>query len=461
MNNSNQETTDERLDRFLKNPRKALWTIAVPVMIGMAAQTLYNITDMIFVGQISSDAITALAFNIPVVFFAIGFVFALSRGVTAVISQFIGARSVDKASMAAIQAVYISLVISMIFSIGGVLWGKSLLGILGTPDRLLPLASGYIRILAAGLSFTVFNAFFRSIFSGEGNTKTPMILTTSGVILNIILDPIFIFVFKWGLNGAAYATVLSQGVIFIGYNFMVFIKKKTFIDILNIKIGFDSAVCGRILKIGIPASLSMIVMSLGSALYNYILVHFSPDAVAAYQIGTRFDHIFLLPTLAVASSVLALVGMFFGAKRIDLVREVVRYSYVVLIKIALVLGSLFYVISPWAIQVFTDNSDIRDTAVSLIRVMVFIFPFIGIGIASSQALIGLGHGVYALLLACIRVIFISAPLASYFILIANKSIEWAWYSLAIAAFVSAIIAYTLLRKIIKDHNGHSTVNVAA
>ena len=178
---------NSKLDDFINNPNKSLWDLAIPMMFGMMVQTIYSLVDMIFVGMVGSNSLTALAFNLPILFFGMGLVFGLGSGVTAVIAQYIGSNDLEKANNSAQQSIYMGLIIGFILTFVGLVFGKEILKFLGTPLNILPLAWNYFRIIVSAYVFIVMSIFFRSIFSGEGDMKTPMIVGGFGTILNIII----------------------------------------------------------------------------------------------------------------------------------------------------------------------------------------------------------------------------------------------------------------------------------
>ena len=199
-----------RLQSFLDNPAKSMWTLAIPIIAGMSIQTLYTIVDMIFIGKLGGDAIAAVAFNMPIFFLVLGLSFGLGSGVTASIARFIGADDKVNADNAAEHSVAMALIISAFLTTGGLLFGPQLLIMMGCTDAVLPLAWDYLKVSCYGMSFGIFSMFFRSILAGEGDMKMPMIVAGLGTVLNIILDPIFIFTLEFGVAGAAWATTISQ-----------------------------------------------------------------------------------------------------------------------------------------------------------------------------------------------------------------------------------------------------------
>ncbi len=412
----------------------------MPMMIGMTVQTIYTIVDMIFVGRVSGDALTALAFNLPLLFFGLGLVFGLGSGVTAIIAQFIGAKDKQNADNSAEHAVLLGLFLGAVLTVVGVVWGRQLLALLGTPENILPLAWDYFRVIAICYLFLVLSIFFRSILSGEGDMKTPMIIQGGGTILNIILDPIFIFGFDMGVQGAAVATVMSQGLVALIFAYLMLVKEHSYITFSLKDFSFSGTILKKIFVIGLPASFSMIIMSLGGGAFNRILVSYSSEAVAGYQIGIRLDHVFLMPAISISTSLVTLVGMFYGAQRLDLVRMITSYAIRSCVLVAMAIGGLFFALAPEIVKGFSGEAAIRDVGSQYLRYFVFGYPFVAVSMISGRALQGLGKGMPMLILTFMRVLLLSVALASYFVFVLGKTMEWVWIAQVVAVVVSAMLA---------------------
>ena len=460
MKNTGSNSKSSRLDSFIANPRKAIWTLGLPVMTGMAVQTLYSVVDMLFVARISVNAIAALGFNLPLFWMAMGISFGLGTGVTAVIARFIGAKNHAAATNVAEHGLLLGLIIGSIFSFAGLFFGEDILILLGTPAELMGDALSYFRVIAGGFVFMITGIFLRSIFSGEGDTRTPVKIQITSTVVNIILDPILIFGFDMGVRGAALATVLSMLVAVVMYSRVILFKKATLLQ-LDFKIfKYNPIYFKEIFRIGIPSSLSMVIMSLGGALFNWILVHYSPEVVAGYQIAGRLDQIFFLPIMAIAGSLVTLVGMFYGAQRFDLINSVIKDGLRYGILIGLGSGLLFYFISPYVFRIFTDDPTVNAVAVSIIRTFSPVYWLIAIGMISGRALQGLGTGVPSLVITAIRVAVVSGPLAYYFAVVQDKPYVWVWYASVVAVFVAAGTSITWLvirsRKVQREVRAQST-----
>ena len=448
-----ESDSGSRLSSFLENPKKALWTLAVPIMFGMGIHTLYNIVDMLFIGRLGGDAIAGVAFNMPIFFLMLGLTMGLGSGVTASIARLIGQKNKSGADNSAEHAIAMAACISGVFTLLGLYYGKDILAIFGAEGNILTLGWDYLSMIVLGLPFMVFSGFFRSILAGEGDMKFPMMVAGLGTILNIILDPIFIFNLEdygniglgMGVKGAALATVVSQLSVFLIFIYMLFIKEHAYIT-FNLKAFSPSRfILWDIVKVGLPASLSMIIMAIGQGVFNKILIQYSSQTVAAYQVAGRLDMLIFLPIFAIAGAMTTLVGMFYGAKEIRALNQIIRYGILSAFLITLVSSTFVYLFADIFSSWFTKDQEIIDVSVGFLRLLSLIYPLVAIAITSGRVMQGLGKGLPVLIITIIRVLGISAPLAIYFSFILEKPVEWNWYAMMAAAAVSFVIAIYWVR----------------
>ena len=438
MEHTNQKKPPLQL--FIDNPSKSMWNLAIPIMAGMGIQTLYTIIDMIFIGRLGGNAIAAVAFNMPIFFFVMGLSFGLGNGVTASIARFIGADDKVNADNSAEHAVAIAFLISAVLTSVGLIYGKDILILMGCTQEVLPLAWDYLRVSCYGISFGVFSGFFRSILAGEGEMKLPMIVAGLGTVLNTILDPIFIFYLDYGVTGAAWATTISQIIVFCIFIYMLFIKHRTYIRFKLKDFSPSSFIIYDIIKVGIPVSMSMVVMAIGQLVFNRLLVNYSTNAVAAYQIGGRIDMLVFLPIFGIASALTTMVGMFYGANEINKIKFISSYGIRSSLIITSICSALLYIFAPPVISIFTSDPTIQKISIDYLRIISLLFPFISIGLTIGRILQGLGQGMPSLIITTIRVIGVAGPLAYYFTFIQNKPVEWIWYSMFISGIFATIIS---------------------
>ena len=448
-----KSNSESRLSSFLADPSKALWRLAIPIMFGMGIHTLYNVIDMIFIGKLGGNAIAGVAFNMPIFFLMLGLTMGLGSGVTASIARFIGDKDKKSADNSAEHALAMAGGIAIVFTILGIYYGEKILIALGAEGEILILAWEYLSMIVLGLPFMVFSGFFRSILAGEGDMKFPMMVAGLGTLLNTILDPIFIFKleaygnigFGMGVKGAAMATVFSQLIVFLIFIYMLFIKDHAYITFKLKDFIPSKIILWDIIKVGLPSSLSMIIMALGQGVFNKILIYYSSQTVAAYQVAGRLDMLIFLPIFAIAGALTTLVGMFYGAREIGALNRIVRYGISSAFLITLFSSSFVYIFAETFSSWFTQDQEIISVSVGFLKRLCLVYPLVAIAITSGRVMQGLGKGLPVLLITIIRVLGVSAPLGLYFSFVLEKPVEWNWYAMMIAAFISFLIAIFWVR----------------
>ncbi|MBT5251607.1 MAG: MATE family efflux transporter, partial [Candidatus Marinimicrobia bacterium] len=377
-------------------------------------------------------------------FIIIGLTVGLGAGVTASIAQFIGQKDKKNADNCAEHTILLGVVITVVLSALGIIFGKQLLMLLGAYGNILDISYTYLKVLLYGIGLVVFSLFFRAILAGEGETKIPMVIGLVGTILNFILDPIFIFVLEYGVKGAALATVISQAVMVISYIFIIFVRKSTYITFNISDFKYSPSIINTIFKIGIPSSISMLIISFGQVVMNKILINYSVETVAAYQIVSRIDMLLFMPILGIAISLTTIVGMFFGAKEYEKLVWIVRYGIIRAIYITVFSVAILFIFAHRILPIFTDNTEVLDIGITYLRIIILAYPAVGLSVICSRICQALGQGLPLLVTTTTRVLIITAPL-SYYFYITDKPLEWVWYAQVFAILIAASISFGWLR----------------
>ena len=437
-----------KLELFKSNPSKALWTLSIPMMLGMSVQAIYMLIDTAFIGNwVGGSALAGLGLIFPPLFIIMGITFGLGSGATTVIAKSIGEKNKTKADSAAGHIILLGIALSLLFIIIGYFGGEYIIQYQSKNISIVKHASDYFFTILYGTFFMIMSIFFRSILSGEGDNLFPMKVLGLGTLINLILDPIFIHYYQ--IKGAALATVISQVVVFIIFTFIMLFKKHTYITINFTKFKFNHSILNEILKLGVPASLSMLIMSIGLFFYNKILAmsEFPIEAIAAYSTAHRIEHLFFIPIISIATSMVTLIGMFYGAKKHELIRIVVLYCIKCSLFISILFGLIFYFFGENIFPIFINNNknillanNVINIGISYFKVFAFAVPFITIGMICSRVIQGLGKSYPMFIITCLRVIVISCSLAYYFIVIKEKPVEYAWISILISCILSSIIS---------------------
>lgn len=382
---------------LLGDPKPAIRSLAWPVMIGMLLQTVYNLTDAFWVVGLGADALAAVGFFFPF-FFAV-FGFANGMGGVGVggsaISRHIGMRDHEGANRVAAHTAVLVLVFSVLITIAGLLVTGSFGTILGGETSVAAMATGYADITFMGTFFILFLAIGSALLRGEGDAKRTMYVMLVSSLVNIILDPIFIYGLGLGVEGAAWATVVAFITACIPIFWWIFVKRDTHVQITFAGFSFSRPITGgEILKVGIPASFQHVSMALTTfALNLIILMVATTDGVAIYVTGWRVITIGITPPLiAISTAVVSVCGAAYGAGLIRKAEEGHLYAIRLGLLISLIVTVAVYLgAPPYIAQVFSYSEDaahLYPGLVSFLQTVCFFFPAISFGIFSASLLQG-------------------------------------------------------------------------
>lgn len=433
----------ERLEKFLAAPTRALWTMAMPMIAGMTVHTMYVVADTAFIGTLGTDALAAATFVAPLFFLTIALTMGIGTAVTALVAQAVGRGDSPSADAAAGTAIASGIVLGIVFGVVGLWGGRWMLEILGAEDAVVELGWEYFQVLAAFMPLFFVSSVLRSILTGEGDATIPMIVLGISTLTNIALDALFILVLDMGLRGAAIATVLSVALSASTFTALLLLRKSAFVRLRPAALVPTTAVVLRLFGLAVPIAASMVVMSVGTMLYNWILSDFGSVAVAAYGAASKVDMIVILPIFGLSGAAVTVVGMFAGAGRSDLVRSTALYTYRWAVMIAAVIGGAAYLMSGAILRIFTDDPGAIAIGTTYLGYMIFAYPMVAIGMTTGRLLQGLGHGFPALFITTLRVLLVGVPVALAAVHIFDQSIEGVWIGV-LAGGVSATITSGLM-----------------
>jgi putative MATE family efflux protein len=448
----------DRMEGFLQHPERSLIRLSIPITIGMGIHILYSIADMIFVGRLGGDAIAAVTFSGSFLFFLFS-LSSVSVGAQSLIARRIGAGDKPGANRAATHALLLGVSLGVVFFFLGQPFTEQMLRLVGARDEALAMGTAYLKILFLGAPLLFFNASSRAILTGEGDTKTPVVILAAATGLNIVLDPIFIYLLGWGVPGAAWATLAAMLASFVAYFTFLFVRRASYVSFSPRFFRPSWDVLRDILKVGIPASMTMMIMSIGGMCFHRILSIYGSDAVAAYGLGGRVDMVIILPFIGVSTALLSLVGMYYGASRSDLVDRVAAYA----IKRTLLASVLFacpvYLFPGVLLRLFTDDPSVIAIGKTYLRYIVFAYPMIAFGMNTGRILQGLGFGLPSLVITSTRVLLVSVPLAYLFTRVLGMSIASVWVAFLLSGCVSTLISFVWLRTVLRSLHDSTFVEV--
>ncbi len=432
------EGTTKDVEIMLGNPKKALLAMAIPIMIANLIQSINNIIDTVWLTSIGVDAQAAVNVIFPLFFFTIGLGNGIAVGASQAIARRIGAMDREGANRAAAQAIVLTLIISLIIAVAFILCAEQLIIASGGASNLeaciayaIPIFVGIPTILVAD----VFSGLLRS----EGASRRSMILHVIGAGLNIVLDPIFIFVLDMGVGGAAIATTLAMSIPLILVWYWYFGKRDTFISIPLRGFRFDGKIMADILRVGIPASLELILMSLVMILMNDIIDGIAPvEGVAIFGNGWKILDLFFMPTMAIGFAVVPICAAALGARDAKKIRDVyalaLKYGIVIMLMISVIVV-LFsqYLVIPFSYSEATVG--IRDEMAEFLLYAAVFLPFCPLGYTSAGYFQSMGWGLKSLSISAV-LNFVRLPIC-LFMAIEFGTLESLWAGVVIAEIIGA------------------------
>ena len=355
---------------------KLLKELAVPASTGIIFNTFYNVVDTFYAGLLSTEAVAALSMSFFLYFLIVGVGFGFGSAVTALIGNAQGERNPLLASLYARKGIGFVILLGIITGSFGLLFANDLLLVAGTDSHYLPLALEYIHVVLFAAPLFMATYGLNAILVARGDTKSYRNMLIAGFFLNLVLNPLFIYgagiIPSFGIAGIALATVLIQcvSVVVLGYKVMhcgIFEKDDKTLQMP------DWLVYKNIFFQGLPPSMNMLTMSLGSVLTIYFVSSYGFKAVAGYGIAFRVEQIMLLPALGISSAVLSLVSNNFGAGKIERVYETVKLALMYGASICVVGIVLGYSVGEWVVARFDADAEVITYAMTYLYIEVFIF----------------------------------------------------------------------------------------
>jgi putative MATE family efflux protein len=435
------------------DPKKAIIKLSLPMMLAMSIQVIYNLVDAIWVSGLGADALSAVGFFFPFMFLIMGLSNGIGIGASSAISRRIGAKDKSGADAVSIHAIILTVLLGMIITVPAYMLAPSIFDALGADD-VLGMTVAYARVLFAGTVVIFFMNVTNNILRGEGDTKRAMYAIVLGSILNIILDPIFIYVLDQGVAGAAQATMLSIAISAILISYWLFFKRDTYVTIHFKAFTYSWDILSEILRVGIPASIQQMSMSLSMLVLNGIVVVVAgSDGVAVYSTGWRVVSLAIVPLLGIATSVTAVTGAAYGMKAYGKLNTAHRYAVMTGFKIELILAAFTFIFAPQIASVFTH----ADTAAHLapditrfLRIICIFYPTTSFGMQSSAMFQGTGNGTKALVATVFRSIIATLPTAYVLGIPAGFGLSGIWAGIVIGNVIGSVAIYAWSQRYIRS-----------
>ena len=446
MKTSSQNLTTQNIQSLIKQ-------LTIPASVGMFFNTMYNVVDTFYAGLISTQAIAALSLSFMIFFLIIGFGYGFSSAITALLGNALGRKKYKLASIYAHKGLIFVPLIGLVLSIIGYFTAPWLFTLLGAKEEYLQISIDYINPILFGAVFFMFNFSLNSVLVATGDTKTYRNSLIFGFFANLALNPLFMYGFlfipAFGIKGIAIATVVVQIINMFYMLYKVLQTKLIHFEKLEYFIP-NFKVYKQFLIHGIPSSLNMLTMAIGSLILTYFVSHYGMFAVAGFGIGYRVEQLMLLPALGLSTAVLALVSNNFGAKKYDRVVEIfttaLKYGFIIS-----TIGIItLTILGRFIISLFDDNPVVVNFGVDFLLVEIWIFYAYVVLFICVSTLQAIKQPQMILYIGLYRQIFAKLIIAYLIVKYFELDFIYLWFGVLFMIYSAAIFAFFYTNRLLKN-----------
>ena len=427
------------VDIMLQNPKRALIKMSIPLIVSLLITSFYNLIDAVWVSGLGADALAGVGFFTPIFMILVGFGNGLGSGAAFAISKYLGEENKPKADNASVHSIILDIIVSLILTMALLVLLNPILNAMGA-GQTIGYATDYGVIIILGSVFIIFSNALYGIFRGEGDTTRPMYAMIVSAILNMILDPIFIYYLNLGVKGAAIATIISSIFVILILLYWFYVKKDTFLRPNFANFDFKKDISIDIIKVGIPASIQLLNNAFFAAVFSALLAYVgSTDSVAVYSTGWRIVTIGTTPLLAIGTALISVIAANYGAKNYKNIQVAHRYAMKVSIIIAVVVMILTNVFAGDIASVFASTGSsvrIAPELTAFLSWIVIYYPTMAVGVASTYVFQGIGKGLTAMFQTIMRETGFTIFFAVLLGVVLGYGVWGAWMGIVLGEIVS-------------------------
>ena len=434
----------KNIEMITGDPKKAIVKLAIPMMVSMLLIMLYNIADSIWVAGLGADALAAVGFITPLFMVLVGLGNGIGAGANSLIARYIGAGNVDEANNAGLHGILLAVVISVIFTVIIEVFMVQILKMMGAGST-IQYAMDYSYIIFGFLIIFVYSGVASAIFRSEGDMRRATIAIAVTAVLNIILDPVFIYVLNFGIAGAAWATVISATMSCVVMSYWIWGKKDLYLDLSLKNFHYSNRMIVDNLQVAIPSTLESLVFSILAIIINSMLVLAADTtAVAVYTASMRIVQLAMIPLIGLGTAVLTVAGVAYGARNYKNLKTSHSYAIKLGFAISIALGAVMFIFSSQIATMFsyTEASAALSPqiaqAISVLSLFVLAIPH---GMMSSMVFQGVGKGTYSLLITLLRSLILESVFAYLFCFIFGWGLTGIYAGVVFGCFVGGTVGY--------------------
>lgn len=420
---------------------KLIVTMSVPAMFSMLIQSLYNIVDSMYVSKVSTDAFNAVSLAYPFQLLILAFAIGMGVGTSSLISRKLGEGKKNEANNVAKMGIIIAIIISIMFLILAFTVSTPFMKLMSKDQEIISIGSGYLFICMAFSCFSIIELTSSRILQGIGNMIVPMLCQLLGAISNIILDPIFIFNLKLGVNGAAIATVIGQALA-MTLSVSIFIFRKQVVNINPIGVKFNKSHLIEILNVGLPVTIMNSISSVTTATLNTILSTYFPTkelgkaAVNVLSIYFKLQSFIFMPIFGINQGGMPILAYNYGANLKSRFSKALKLMLITAFVIMFLGFLAFQFIPEVLMQIFEHDDNMLEISLKALPIISLSFIPAVFSIIFAMTFQAIGHGFKSLMMSLFRQVIILIPSAFILASINHNSV---WYSYAAAEYLTAFI----------------------
>lgn len=437
--NNNQKT----LELGSKPVGKLLFQYALPAIIAMTASSLYNMVDSIFIGQgVGALAISGLAVTFPFMNLSAAFGAAVGVGASSYISVKLGQKDYGKAQRVLGNTVTLNVIIGIVFSVVSLLFLDPILFFFGASEQTVPFAREYMVIILLGNVITHMYFGMNAVLRAASKPREAMYITMFTVVLNTLLDPLFIYTFRLGIAGAAYATIISQLTAFL-WQMRLFTDKR---ELLHLRRGIyrlDRRIVGNIIAIGMsPFSMNACACLIVIFINNNLLRYGGDLAVGAYGIANRIAFIFIMINMGVNQGMQPIAGYNYGAQKLDRMMRVLKLAMIAGTCVTTTGFLVAEFLPELCVTLFTTDATLASMSVNALRIMMAAMPIVGYQMVITNFFQSIGMAKISILLSLSRQLLLLLPLL--LVLPPIIGLDGVWMSMPVSDSLSALFALVMM-----------------
>lgn len=408
---------------------------AMPIILGNFFMQFYQIIDSVIVGQfLGKEALAAVGASTPVIFCVIALVIGIGSGASVVVSQYFGAKQNEKVRITSDTLHVFLLVAGLIIALIGVFFSDLIFEAIGLPDELIEQASSYLRVYLGGVFLLFGFNSIAAILRGVGDSKTPLYFLLVSAVLNIGLDYLFIVTFKWGIAGAAWATIIAEGLAYWGM--IVYINKKIPILHINLfKLKFDKKIFKQCINYGLPTGIQQSFVAFGSLALTTLVNGFGTDVIAGYTAGMRIDNLAVIPAMNIAAALTSFVAQNIGAGEIGRVKRGLGISLIFSSLVCVVITIGIVIFGNNLLSMFTEDVQVIDVGMEYLVIISSFYLLFNAMFMFNGMLRGAGAVIAPMLITVIALWGVRIPVAIVLSDVIGQ--EGIWWSIPIGWGVGA------------------------